>query len=95
MKYELSGRADSDLKEIYKYSYVTHGKAQADRYYEGLIARFEFLADAPLIARERRDLKSPVRIHPYGRHLIVYQARDRHILIVRVLHQSMDIESQV
>ncbi len=56
MKYELSGRADSDLKEIYKYSYVTHGKAQADRYYDGLIARLEFLANAPLIARERRDL---------------------------------------
>ncbi|MGR3715642.1 MAG: type II toxin-antitoxin system RelE/ParE family toxin [Thermohalobaculum sp.] len=95
MKYELSGRADSDLKEIYKYSYVSHGKAQADRYYEGLIARFEFLADAPLIAREHRDLKPPVRIHPYGRHLIAYQARDGRVLIVRVLHQSMDIESQL
>ncbi len=64
MKYELSGRADSDLKEIYKYSYVTHGKAQADRYYDGLIARLEFLADAPRIARERHDLKPPLRIHP-------------------------------
>ena len=55
MKYELSGRADSDLKEIYKYSYVTHGKAQADRYYDGLIARLEFLAGTPLIARARRE----------------------------------------
>jgi len=94
MKYELSGRADSDLKEIYKYGYVTHGKAQADRYYDGLIARLEFLADAPLIARERRDLNPPARIHPHGQHLIVYQVRERHILIVRVLHQSMDIEGR-
>jgi plasmid stabilization system protein ParE len=47
MKYELSDRADADLKEIYKYSYVTHGEVQADRYYDGLIARLEFLADAP------------------------------------------------
>ena len=64
MKYEISGRADADLKEIYKYSHVTHGEAQANRYYDGLIARFEFLADAPLIAQERRDLNTPVRIHP-------------------------------
>ncbi len=47
MKYELSDRADLDLKEIYKYSNVTHGKTQADRYYYGLIARLEFLADTP------------------------------------------------
>jgi toxin ParE1/3/4 len=64
MKYELSDRADSDLKEIYKYSYVSPGEAQADRYYSRLIARLEYLADAPLIARERRDLNPPVRIHP-------------------------------
>ena len=95
MKYELSDRADSDLKEIYKYSYVSHGEAQADRYYDGLIARLEFLAETPQIARERRDLKPPVRVHPHGRHLIVYQDREGHILIVRVLHQSMDIESQL
>ena len=95
MKYRLSERADSDLKEIYKYSCLTHGEARADRYYEGLTARLEFLADAPLIARERHDLNPPVRIHPHGRHLIVYQAQDAHILIVRVLHQSMDIEGQL
>ena len=95
MKYELSDRADLDLKEIYKYSNVTHGKTQADRYYYGLIVRPEFLADTPQIARERRDLKPPVRVHPHGRHLIVYQEREGHILIVRVLHQSMDIESQL
>ena len=77
MKYELSGRADSDLKEIYKYSHVTHGEAQADRYYDGLIARLEFLADAPLIARERRDLSPPARIHPHEQHLIVYQVREK------------------
>jgi plasmid stabilization system protein ParE len=27
--------------------------------------------------------------------LIVYQVRERHILIVRVLHQSMDIEGRL
>jgi plasmid stabilization system protein ParE len=36
-----------------------------------------------------------VRVHPHGRHLIVYQALGTHILIVRVLHQQTDIESQL
>jgi toxin ParE1/3/4 len=95
MTYKLSDAAEADLDGILDYTWTRYGADQAERYYLELRETMARLADAPLIARERHDLEPPVHIHPHGRHLIVYQARERHILIVRVLHQSMDIESQL
>lgn len=94
MDYEISEAADEDLKDIYKYTYRAYGEAQADNYYDTLITRVESLAASPRIARERAEFSPPVRIHPHGRHLIVYRVLEGSILIVRVLHQSMDIERQ-
>jgi len=99
MTYNLSDAAEADLDGILDYTWTRYGAAQAEQYYLELRETMALLADAPLIARERRNLNPPVRIHPHGQHLIVYQvsgkARDEHLLIVRVLHQSMDIESQL
>ena len=92
MSYRISGEADADLKEIYKYTHRTYGRAQADRYYDGLIDRISYLADNPLIARERPEFSPPVRIHPHGRHLIVYRVAGDTVEVVRVLHQAMDVE---
>jgi plasmid stabilization system protein ParE len=40
-------------------------------------------------------LKIPVRIYHHSRHLIVYVVDGDNILIVRVLHESMDIGWQL
>ena len=45
------------------------------------------------MAREKRELRPPVRFHPYGAHLIVYVVEGDDILIVRVLHGRQDWES--
>ncbi|MFH6783095.1 MULTISPECIES: type II toxin-antitoxin system RelE/ParE family toxin [Methylobacterium] len=45
------------------------------------------------MAGERRELRPPVRLHPYGAHLIVYAVERDDILIVRVLHGRQDWES--
>jgi toxin ParE1/3/4 len=95
MTYRLSDAAEADLDGILDYTWTRYGADQAKRYYLDLRETMTLLADTPLIARERHDLKPPVRVHPHGRHLIVYQALGTHILIVRVLHQQMDIESQL
>lgn len=43
----------------------------------------------------RNEFEPPVRIHHHGRHLIVYQNQNEHILIIRILHDSMDIEQHL
>lgn len=49
----------------------------------------------PEMAAERRDFRPPVRIYHYEKHLIIYVINDSGILIVRVLHQSMDVPAQL
>jgi toxin ParE1/3/4 len=53
------------------------------------------LADNPLIARERRELAPPMRLHPYQAHMIVYVEDGAGVLIVRVLHGRQDWESSL
>jgi toxin ParE1/3/4 len=52
---------------------------------------FVFLAENPFVSNERYEFDPPVRIHPHGKHLIVYPLEDNFILVVCVLHQRMDL----
>jgi toxin ParE1/3/4 len=47
------------------------------------------LAANPSLARLREDFSPPVRLHPYGAHIVVYIAAED-VLIVRVLHSRQD-----
>jgi len=51
---------------------------------------FDFLATNPAAGRERQELNFSVRSHLHREHNIFYRVQEDHILIVRVLHQSMD-----
>lgn len=45
--YRLSEKADEDLSRLYEYGITHFGQDRADRYYDGLIERFEQLAENP------------------------------------------------
>lgn len=90
MTYRTSLKADDDIIELYARGVVTFGTQQAERYFDGLFSAFALLAANPNIARERTELVPPVRLHPYGAHMIVYVEREEGILIVRVLHGRQD-----
>ena len=91
MTYKLTPDADDDLIEIYVHGFLNFGETQAEKYFSELEDCFEVLSNAPLICRERTEFTPPVRIHHHGRHLVIYVIQDDRILIVRVLHDSMDI----
>ena len=89
--YVFSKEAENDLKEIYCYGFLNHGERQADFYKDALKDKCQFLADNPYICRERDEFTLPVRIHHHKKHLIIYIVEADHILIVRLLHERMDI----
>ena len=95
MRVERTRQADDDLIEIYGYGYEELGYSQAERYYTELVETFQLLANAPHICPERSEFVPPVRIHHHGRHLIVYTVENDHILIVRVLHDRVDLNRQL
>jgi len=49
------------------------------------------LSENPEATREREDINPPVRIYPFGSHLIVYSIRpDQNIFVLRVRHARED-----
>ncbi len=43
--YKLSEAAEDDLRELYRYGVLSFGPVVADKYYDGLISRFEEIAE--------------------------------------------------
>ena len=93
LHYRVSQRAKEDLRQIGLYTQKEWGKAQRRKYLTGLDNKFSFLTDNPLITPERQEFFPVVRIHHHESHLIIYVIDDLGITILRVLHQSADIDT--
>jgi len=88
--YRLTRRADDDLDAIYEYTTVNFGLEQAQSYISGLHVRFEELATHPVLGRNAEPLAPGLRRYPYRSHVVFYVPEDQGVLIVRVLHESME-----
>lgn len=87
----LRPAAEADLSEIWLHSADRWGVEQAERYADSLFAVFDLLADYPELARERREITPPVRVHPSGSHLVLYRLEGPGIEIVRILHAQQNL----
>jgi len=92
---QLRPLAEEDLIAIWLYSYEQWGGPQADLYLEKLEQALARIVQTPQLARERREFTPAVRILPCEQHLIVYLVTDNNVDVVRILHQSMDIDTQI
>jgi len=88
--YSLSEKAVSDLDGIYEYTILNFGLEQARTYLLGLHERFQVLADNPGVGRSAAQIAPELRRHEYQSHVIFYVTKEKGVLIVRVLHASMD-----
>ena len=93
--YRLSRRAAIDLGGIHEYTTVNFGLAQAQRYLIGMHERFVDLARQPMLGRSTGQLAPNLRRYEYRSHVVFYLAEYEGVLIVRVLHQSMDVRRHV
>lgn len=93
--FKLHPQAERDLEAIWLYSEKNWGVDQAHAYLDGLVEIFRLLSNNPLMCRERSEFDPPVHIHNHAHHLIVFVLSDAGIDIVRVLHESMDIDTQL
>jgi toxin ParE1/3/4 len=83
--YRLSEKADEDLSRLYEYGILHYGRDRADRYYNGLIERFEELAENPRLWPAVDHIRPGYRRRVYGRHSIYYRIDPDTIVIVRIL----------
>jgi len=83
MRFEITQRAERDLKDIYRYTALTFEQRQAEKYLRELDAVFELIGDNPRIGREYDD-----NTHRFlhGKHIILYRVKTDHVLIGRIFH---------
>lgn len=92
--YTLSAIAEEDLIQIYVQGARSFGFEQARRYHRKLFDTFRFLAENPLAGPIRPELRTQIRVHPAGSHIVLYTARKQDILILRIRHAREDWLSQ-
>jgi toxin ParE1/3/4 len=67
------------------------GAVSADHYLDSIDEFLQTLINSPERFALRRDFKPPVRIATFKSHLVVFLESNKHIQVIRVLHQSMDV----
>ena len=97
MRYKLSKEAEKDLEIIWLYTFQNWSLEPVDYYYDLLMNEIEYLAENPkngidLSQVRKRYFRSRVKSH-----FIFYRIsiQTDEIEIIRILHQRMDMDSQL
>ncbi len=89
--YELSEAAAKDIEDILDRSVVDFGPLQTERYYDSLKRCLELLGENPGMGGAAEDIRSGYRRFAHQSHVIFYRTYGRGILVVRILHERMDV----
>ena len=89
MRLIITDSARSDLRTIARYSEREWGPVRKRRYLAAIQGRLRSLLHNPELGGRREDVDRHCRCLPVGRHVIFYRIRD--VVVVRVLHQRMDV----
>jgi toxin ParE1/3/4 len=84
--------AEADLDSIWEYTFANWGAAQARRYLGELREVFDEIARGLRTGRQLEGKHAGILRYRMRSHLIIYRKTERLTEVVRVLHQSMDIE---
>lgn len=95
MRFQLAKKAYADLKSIAEYTQTTWGIEQRKEYLSRLDQSFHLIAENIGIGRNCDHIREGYHSLPVGRHLVFYRVEDEVVTIIRILHQSMDVERQL
>ena len=87
----LSEAARADLLDIWTETLRKWGADQADRYLDDIDRALHDLIENPLMGSDCSDLLQGARRLITGRHVAFYEIEESAIIVIRVLHQSMDV----
>ncbi|MBT7215104.1 MAG: type II toxin-antitoxin system RelE/ParE family toxin [Verrucomicrobia bacterium] len=91
-EFSLRPKAIADLEAIWRYTVDTWGDAQAERYVRLINESFRQIADNPSLGRSCDVIREGYRKRSVGRHVIFYRTIDGDVVVVRILHDRMDVD---
>jgi toxin ParE1/3/4 len=83
--YRLNREALEDLDRLYEHGVLTFGLRQADAYFDGIVNRFQKIADQPELYPAIDHIRQGYRRSVYRSHSIYYRIDPDEIVIVRIL----------
>ena len=90
--YALTPRARADLEAIWTYTAERWSVEQADRYVALLHRAMQTAAVEPRLWRSCDDIRRGYFKHAAGSHVLFFRRDESGIVVVRILHRSMDFE---
>ncbi|WP_270956536.1 type II toxin-antitoxin system RelE/ParE family toxin [Burkholderia pseudomallei] len=87
----LTPLAESDLEDIWHYTFTHWSLEQANRYHRDLVTTMEALARGDKMGRACTVRDGYLR-YAVGSHVVFYRETDHTLDVIRVLHQRMDVE---
>ena len=91
-KIHVHALAESDLVDIWQYSFQEWGEIQADKYLDKLDSGIRKLANSSGLGVRRDYVRQGYRVSFIGSHAVYYTVAPDTVHIIRVLHGSMDPE---
>ena len=95
LKLRIKPEAESDLSKIFEYTALNWGIDQAEKYQDDLFAGMLLLTKNKEIGKLYPYTKESYRKLHVKRHLIFYRIDGQTCIIVRILHDRMDIKKQL
>lgn len=92
---KFTNAARQDLKSIFTYIVRTWGKQQAERYSAKLKAHLADISRSAAFGKPVQRSRNNLKQSAVGRHIVIFEQTDAQVLIVRILHEAMDIPHHV
>lgn len=86
----FSPAAQTDIADIWDYSFAVWGPDQADSYIDAIRDTCHALADGRRRGRDT-DVRPGTLKFPTGSHMVYYRERAGRLEVIRILHQRMDV----
>lgn len=94
-QFQLSKEAKNDLRSIAVFTENRWGRTQRNLYIKQLDEAFLMLVQNPNLGISCDSIRDSYRKFPQGSHIIFYKRDAKsNILVVRILHKSMDYNLQ-
>ena len=96
-KFRFSNAAVKDLSVIWNYTADEWSEAQADQYYQMLMASCGKIAENPTLYGRKYDVITQDLLgFKVNKHLIFYKIVDNEsVFIIRILHEQMDLKNRM
>ena len=95
--FKISVEAQSDLENIWLYTFETWSTEQADRYLTLIFDEIEFISNHPESGIDYGHIREGYLRAKVKSHFIFYKinTKEASVEVIRILHQQMDIHSRL